>query len=42
MDYQNAQIILAGAREGKNAIKNKIDIEIEESLRYRVCRCTTK
>jgi hypothetical protein len=31
MDYQNAQIILVGAREGRDAIKNEIDIEIEES-----------
>jgi hypothetical protein len=29
---QNAQIILVGAREGRDAIKNEIGIEIEESL----------
>jgi hypothetical protein len=32
IDYQNAQIILVGAREGRDAIKNEIGIEIEESL----------
>jgi hypothetical protein len=31
IDYQNAQIILVGAREGRDAIKNEIGIEIEES-----------
>jgi hypothetical protein len=30
IDYQNAQIILVGAREGRDAIKNEIGIEIEE------------
>jgi hypothetical protein len=30
IDYQNAQIILIGAREGKDVIKNEIGIEIEE------------
>ena len=33
IDYQNAQIILVGAREGRDVIKNEIGIEIEESLR---------
>jgi hypothetical protein len=28
IDYQNAQIILIGAREGKDVIKDEIDIEI--------------
>ena len=32
IDYKNAQIILVGAREGRDAIKNEIGIEIEESL----------
>jgi hypothetical protein len=31
IDYENAQIILVGAREGRDAIKNEIGIEIEES-----------
>ena len=31
IDYQNAQIILIGAREGKDVIKNEIGVEIEES-----------
>ena len=31
IDYQNAQLILVGAREGIDAIKNEIGIEIEES-----------
>jgi hypothetical protein len=31
IDYQNAQIILVGAREGRDAIKNEIGIEIEDS-----------
>jgi hypothetical protein len=30
IDYQNAQIILIGAREGKDVIKDEIGIEIEE------------
>ena len=30
--YQNSQIILIGAREGRDAIKREIGIEIEESL----------
>jgi hypothetical protein len=30
IDYQNAQIILVGAREGKDVIKNEIGIEIKE------------
>jgi hypothetical protein len=30
IDYQNAQIILIGAREGRDVIKNEIGIEIEE------------
>jgi len=30
IDYQNAQIILVGAREGRDAIKNEIGIEIED------------
>ena len=30
IDYQNAQIILVGAREGKDVIKNKLNIEIGE------------
>ena len=32
IDYKNAQIILVGSREGRDAIKNEIGIEIEESL----------
>ncbi|HET7390780.1 MAG TPA: hypothetical protein VFJ51_08140 [Nitrososphaeraceae archaeon] len=35
MDYQNAQIILVGAREGRDVIKREIGIEIAESLQYR-------
>ena len=31
IDYQNAQIILVGAREGRDAIKRETGIEIEES-----------
>jgi len=30
LDYQNAQVILSGAREGKDVIKNDIGIEITE------------
>jgi hypothetical protein len=30
IDYQNAQVILVGAREGKDVIKNEIGIEIKE------------
>jgi hypothetical protein len=30
IDYQNAQIILIGAREGKDAIKRDLGIDIEE------------
>src|SRR5919206_3090285 len=30
IDYQNAQIILIGAREGRNVIKSEIGIEIKE------------
>ena len=30
IDYQNAQIILVGAREGRDVIKSEIGIEIEE------------
>jgi hypothetical protein len=30
IDYQNVQIILIGAREGRDVIKNEIGIEIEE------------
>jgi hypothetical protein len=30
IDYQNVQIILIGAREGRDVIKNEIVIEIEE------------
>jgi hypothetical protein len=30
IDYKNAQIILIGAREGRDVIKNEIGIEIEE------------
>ena len=29
IDYKNAQIILIGAREGKDVIKNEIGIEID-------------
>ena len=29
IDYQNAQIILIGAREGKDAIKRDLGIDIE-------------
>ena len=32
IDYQNAQIILVGAREGRDVIKSEIGIEIQESL----------
>src|SRR5919197_282764 len=30
IDYQNAQIILSGAREGRDVIKSEIGIEIKE------------
>jgi hypothetical protein len=30
LDYQNAQVILSGAREGRDVIKNDIGIEITE------------
>jgi hypothetical protein len=30
IDYQNGQIILIGAREGRDVIKSEIGIEIEE------------
>src|ERR671934_291714 len=30
IDYQNAQIILSGAREGRDVIKNEMGVEIEE------------
>ena len=30
IDYQNAQIILIGAREGRDVIKNEVGIEIQE------------
>jgi hypothetical protein len=30
IDYQNAQVILIGAREGKDVIKNEMGIEIDE------------
>jgi hypothetical protein len=30
IDYQNAQIILIGAREGNDVIKNEIGVEITE------------
>jgi hypothetical protein len=30
IDYQNAQIILIGAREGRDVIKSEIGIEIKE------------
>ena len=30
IDYQNAQVILVGAREGKDAIKRDLGIDIEE------------
>ena len=30
IDYQNAQIILISAREGRDVIKNEIGVEIEE------------
>jgi hypothetical protein len=30
IDYKNAQIILIGAREGRDVIKNEIGVEIEE------------
>jgi hypothetical protein len=29
IDYQNAQIILIGARQGKHVIKNEIGVEIK-------------
>jgi hypothetical protein len=31
IDYQNAQIILIGAKEGRDMIKNEIGVEIEIS-----------
>ena len=31
IEYQNAQIILIGAREGRDVIKSEISIEIEDS-----------
>jgi hypothetical protein len=31
IDYQNAQVILIGAREGRDVIKNEIGVEIEKS-----------
>jgi hypothetical protein len=31
IDYQNAQIILIGTREGRDVIKNEVGIEIEEN-----------
>jgi hypothetical protein len=31
IDYQNAQIILIGSREGRDVIKNEVAIEIEEN-----------
>jgi hypothetical protein len=34
LNYQNAQIILLGAREVRNAIKSEINIDIDESLQY--------
>jgi hypothetical protein len=30
IDYQNAQVILIGAREGRDVIKDEIGIEIKE------------
>jgi hypothetical protein len=30
IDYQNAQIIMIGAREGRDIIKSEIGIEIDE------------
>jgi hypothetical protein len=30
IEYQNAQIILIGAREGKDVIKNELGVEIPE------------
>jgi hypothetical protein len=30
IDYQNAQIILIGSREGRDVIKSEIGVEIEE------------
>jgi hypothetical protein len=30
IDYQNGQIILIGAREGRDVIKNEIGVEIQE------------
>jgi hypothetical protein len=30
IDYQNAQVILIGAREGRDVIKNETGVEIEE------------
>jgi hypothetical protein len=30
IDYQNAQIVLIGTREGRDMIKNEMDVEIEE------------
>jgi len=30
LDYQNAQVILSGAREGRDVIKNDMRIEITE------------
>ena len=30
IDYQNSQVILIGAKEGRDMIKNEMDVEIEE------------
>ena len=30
IDYQNAQVILIGAKQGRDVIKNEIGVEIEE------------
>jgi hypothetical protein len=42
IDYQNAQVILIGAREGKNVIKNEIGVEIEESAQSEIYSTNSK
>ena len=38
IDYQNAQIILIGAREGRDVIRSEMGIEIAEESPRAVCR----
>lgn len=35
IDYQNSQVILIGAREGKNVIKSDLGIDIDEEIRQK-------